>query len=143
MKETLYDPSPAEREAIIQAVRRHLEAQPEVLFAYVYGSLLGDLPVHDVDVGIYLAEGQEATDPLWALDLAADLERALPAELRLPIDVRVLNDAPPDFQYHVYRGRFLFSRDDERWGRLVEFAIWRYLDMKPLLEWALKEALTA
>jgi predicted nucleotidyltransferase len=77
------------------------------------------------------------------MDLAAELEGALPRELRLPVDVRVLNNAPAGFQYHAYRGQLLFSRDDELWGRLVEWAVWSYLDMKPLLERALKEAMTA
>jgi uncharacterized protein len=141
MKERAYAPSPAEREAIVQALTDHLAAQPGILFAYVYGSLLGDLAIHDVDVAVYVAD--PGAGPLQALDLAAELEGVLPAGLRLPVDVRILNDAPPGYQYHVYSGRLLFCHDEELWGRLVEWAIWHYLDMKPLLEQALREVVAA
>jgi uncharacterized protein len=141
MKETTYAPSPAEREAIVRAVTDRLEARPGILFAYLYGSLLGELPIHDVDVAVYVAD--PGADALLVLDLAADLEGALPAGLRLPVDVRLLNDAPVGYQYHVYRGRLLFCRDWERWGRLVEWATWHYLDIKPLLEQALREVAAA
>jgi hypothetical protein len=38
----LIQSKPAEREAILHAMQRVLAAQPRVVFAYVYGSFLGE-----------------------------------------------------------------------------------------------------
>jgi uncharacterized protein len=145
----LFRPSPAEREQILEALRQALEAQPhrqgsgtpQVLFAYAHGSFLEDRPVHDVDVALYLAPGAGEDAPLAALALAADLERAIPPALRLPVDVRLLNQAPTAFRYHAFRGRLLFSRDEAARSAIVERTVARYLDRKPILEQALKEAM--
>ena len=45
--------------------------------------------------------------------------------------------------YHAFRGRLLFSRDEAARCALVERTIALYLDRKPILEQALKEAMSA
>ncbi|RMD62670.1 nucleotidyltransferase domain-containing protein [Candidatus Parcubacteria bacterium] len=92
--------SAEERAVMVEALRRVLAEAPEVVFAYLFGSFQKGLPFRDVDVGVYLAEG---VDP-WetAFRLAAALERALRAVGHpAPVDVRVLNQAPVGFRYHV------------------------------------------
>ena len=55
--------------------------------------------------------------------------------------MRVLNDAPVTFLFHVFReGRLLFSRNDERLADLMERTVREYLDMEPLLRRATIEA---
>jgi len=135
--------SQAEREAVLRVLRQALEAQPRVVFAYVYGSFWQDRPFHDVDVAVYLDSDAGATS-VFALDLAADLEMALQqAQTFVPVDVRVLNQAPSSFQYHVFRGELLFSRDERRRGQRVAQTVARYLDLQPLRRQALKEAMTS
>jgi predicted nucleotidyltransferase len=138
-----FDPSPAEREQILDALRQALQARPDVLFAYAYGSILEDRPVHDVDVAVYLAPGAIDHTPFPAADLVAQLERALPTGLDLAVDVRLLNDAPTGFRYHAFRGQFLCSRDEEARATLVEDTVRTYLDLEPILRQALKEAMAA
>lgn len=125
-----------------------LAAQPRVVFAYVYGFFLEDRPFHDIDVAVYLDPMDKSEMGLFALDLASNLEKSVgqisdrPA-VYLPVDVRVLNQAPLGFCYHVFRGKSLFSRDDTVRTQWVERVVSRYLDIKPLLQRALKEAMTA
>ncbi len=134
--------TPEERRAIIAALAGVLEAQPDVRFAYLYGSFLEDLPFHDVDVAVYLEEGTDFTDR--ALELAGAAERALrEAGHPLPVDVRVLNNAPLGFRYSVFRGHLLISRDEDLRVREVVWTVTRYLDAKPLIRAALKEAITS
>ena len=139
----LFQPSVTEREQILEAIRQSLEARPEVLFAYAHGSFLEDLPVHDLDLAIYLEpiRGENAT--LVSMELAADLERAIRPALRLPVDVRLLNQAPIGFRYHAFRGRLLSSRDEAIRCAVIERTIALYLDLKPILEQALKDAMSA
>lgn len=133
----------AQRGQVLDAIRQALQAQPHVLFAYVHGSFVEDRPVHDVDVAVYLAPDAARDTTFLALDLAAQLERALPPDLRLPVDVRVLNDAPTGFRYHAFRGRLLYSCDEELRAAVVERTLQIYLDLAPILRRALKEAMAA
>jgi len=65
----------------------------------------------------------------------------LDQEIGFPIDVRVLNDAPVTFLFHVFReGRLLLSRNDERLADLMERTVREYLDAAPLLRQATMEA---
>lgn len=134
-----------------------LAAQPEMVFAYAYGSFLEERPFRDIDVGIYVAVEDKRKAASLALDLAMALEAAvrrlfgqgprggpggnLPCSHCPPVDVRVLNWAPVSFCYHVLRGCLLFCRDEDVYARWAEQVISRYLDVKPLRHWALKEAM--
>ena len=137
MQRLLYERLPSERADILDTIRQRLQARQEVVFAYAHGSFLEDRPFHDVDVAVYLEGEEEQAQTALALDLAAELEAAV----RLPVDVRVLNHAPLGFRYHVFRGRFLFSRDEELCVRCLEHTAMHYLDIKPLMRQALKEAM--
>ncbi len=95
-----------------------------------------------MDVAVYLEEGRDWTDR--ALELAKAAERALQkAGHPLPVDVRVLNNAPLGFRYSVFRGHLLMSRDEDLRAREVVWTVTRYLDAKPPIRAALKEAMTS
>jgi hypothetical protein len=137
----------AEREAILHTLQQALEAQPKVMFAYVHGSFLEDRPFHDIDLAVYVDSADEKEMNLFALGLASSLERSLAraserAAVHLPVDVRVLNRAPLGFWYHAFRGKLLLSRDDTVRTQWVERVVARYLDIKPVLQRTLKEAMT-
>ncbi|MFO8240829.1 MAG: nucleotidyltransferase domain-containing protein [Dissulfuribacterales bacterium] len=119
-----------------ERLREMIEGFPEIAFAYVHGSILDDLPFHDLDIGIYLT-GEEAMEPTTK---ALDTGQILSRELKIPVDVKALNQAPVPFRYQVAKGYLLFCRDEELLSRFLEDTISRYLDMKPLRRKAIKEA---
>ena len=132
----LYHAEPAERGRVTRTLVAALEAEPELEFAWLHGSFPGGGGFHDVDVGVHL---NAAADVRFrrALELGVRLDR----EAGFPVDVRVLNDAPVTFLFHVFReGRLLFSRNDERLADLMERTVREYLDMEPLLRRATIEA---
>jgi predicted nucleotidyltransferase len=112
-----------------------LEGQPDVLFAYAFGSSVTEPAFHDVDVAVYLSDS--VGDPRSrALELAEDLER----DLELPVDVQPLNGAPTSFAFHAVRGRLLFSRDDTQLAATIEETVRSYLDVAPFVRQATREA---
>lgn len=123
-----------------QEVRRHLaeliESQKEVVFAYLYGSFIEEMPFHDIDVGIYVSGIGESEAGVFAVGVAHRLSRAMGIE----VDVRVLNYSPASFVYRVICGELILERDPDARSRVVERSIQEYLDMKPLLHRAMKEA---
>lgn len=125
-----------EKRQRVEELKIALREREEIAFAYLYGSFEEDLPFHDVDVGVY-AEGirpGEATS--YSLRLAEELS----ARLRLPVDVRVLNYAPVTFRYHVFRGELIGEKNEPLRAQIMERTVQRYLDLKPILYRAMKEA---
>jgi predicted nucleotidyltransferase len=126
-----------ERALMFRRIAGMLEAQPDVSFAYAFGSSVTEPAFHDIDIAVYLSDS--AGDPRSrALELAEDLER----DLEVPVDVQPLNGAPPSFAFHAVRGRLLFSRDDTRLAATIEETVRSYLDVAPFVRQATREAFT-
>lgn len=132
----LYRAPPAEREWVAGALGTALGREPDLDFAWLHGSFLSGGAFHDIDVGVGLpapADVRFRRGPA----LGVRLDR----EVGYPVDVRVLDDAPVTFLFHVFRqGRLLFVRDEERLADLMERTVREYLDMEPLLRRATVEA---
>lgn len=138
VKTNTYTLTGEEKRRLEQVAGEILRKHGEVLFAYVFGSFMAPLSIHDIDIGVYTTDVDKKTSTGYALDLAEELSRGL----KLPVDVRVLNFAPLPFCYHVIRGGLLFERDEEARSVFVERTVRRYLDIEPLLRKGLKEAFT-
>ena len=108
-----------------------LATQPDVVAAYLFGSLAGGrvTPHSDVDIAILFIA---AADPLvmgdGQLQLMGEVEQFADRE----VDVVILNIAPPVLRHQVLRhGRLLYERD--RRAR-VEFEVRAgqvYADLRP------------
>lgn len=117
------------REEIIERLVGILQPHREILFSYVFGSFVEQIPFRDIDVAVYYAPDQY--DNLNVLGYEQTLAQELMEKINLPVDVRVINHAPLGFLYSVTCGRVLTSRDDEFRCDLVE-RIWiEYLDYQP------------
>ena len=127
-----------QKQEIISALTSLLQRHAAIQFAYLYGSFLADMPCHDIDIGVYL-------DGLAPLDMglfAVELSAQLGSQAKCPVDVRILNNAPLPFIYQVLRGKLLLENNPDLHGRIFEHTVSRYLDLKPLLLRATKEAFT-
>jgi predicted nucleotidyltransferase len=125
----------ATRGEVFRGVRAVVERRPEILEAYVFGSVArGDASSHsDVDVAVYV---DEATRPRtsafgYDADLAADLMRELGTN---EVDVVLLNEAPPLLYHRVLRdGERVLARDLARTTTREGYALSRYCDYVPQL----------
>jgi hypothetical protein len=148
MRERLFYHSLAEREAMLGVVRKTLEIQSDVTFAYVHGSFLAEQPFHDVDIAVYFIDtAVERLIGRRLITLRHELSHPLGCTFSQPTpeaDVRALNLAPLGFCYQVLRGgRLLLSRDEAARIHWETGIVARYLDVQPLRRQALKEAMTA
>jgi len=139
MKTVAYTVPPEQRENMHQRLREQLEQETGVRFAYLYGSVLESDRVHDVDVGLFLDD----TAVLRQATITDHLSETLTTTVGLPVDVRVLNDAPLSFLYHVLRGQLLLCRDEAFLTDMIEDVARRYLDLAPLLRSSTKDAFAA
>jgi predicted nucleotidyltransferase len=128
-----------EKRGQVEHMRKILESRAEIVFAYLFGSFSDDLPFHDLDVGVYTEGIRESEVTFYAFRLAEKLS----VELRLPVDVRVLNFAPVTFLYHVFRGELIHEKNELVRSQVMERTVQRYLDLKPILHRGMKEAFAA
>jgi predicted nucleotidyltransferase len=106
-------------------------APPEVVAAYLYGSRArGDARSDsDLDVGLLLAKPPRPT----LQGMARDLEAALEAALKIPVEVVVLNRAAADLVHRVLRdGIIVLDRDRAARIRFEVNARNEYFDLAPL-----------
>jgi uncharacterized protein len=136
VKHKTYHLDREERIRLVQHLVENLKSHNEVIFAYLFGSFVEDLPFHDIDIGVYLSIIREEESTFFSLDLS----QTLSIRLKIPVDVRVLNFASIPFLYHVIRGNLILERDEEIRLNFVERITARYLDLKPLLLKGTKEA---
>lgn len=112
-----------------------LAAQPDVAAAYVFGSVArGEAtPRSDLDIAVLLSPDPRSPEPGWKRQAA--LAEALSRIADRPVDVVVLNDAPPLLGHQVLReGQLIYERDPEA---RIEFEVRVgkiYADLQPM--WA-------
>lgn len=136
MKRRLYRVNTDKRTRISNQLADELAAEPEAVFAFLYGSFVESEMFHDVDVGVYL----KGVTPDRATVTALGLAQRLSTRVGLPVDVRILNMASISFLYHALRGQLVLCRDEAVLTELMESAARRYLDIAPLLRHSAKEA---
>lgn len=112
------------KKEIIELVRQNLSARQEIVFAYVFGSIVDSNAFKDVDVGIYV-DDKVSDGFAYAFDVSGELEKLL----RCRVDVIVLNKAPDHLIYSISRGRIILNRDDDARVRFLTRSWSRYFDI--------------
>jgi uncharacterized protein len=127
---------PGDRDLVLQRVSEVLAARTDIAFAYAHGSFIDREGFRDVDVAVWTS----ASPGRWTdVDLSVELSRVA----GYPVDVRIVNQAPVSFLFHVLRGRALVVRDERFLADLIERTARTYHDRAPLLRRAVREAFAA
>lgn len=122
------------RNILLKTLRRAMEKEEDVLFAYLYGSRVYD-PVFtdsDIDVAVYLTHS----------DMKGYLERERRILSNLidhihsdRIDLRILNVMPLVFRYRVLKeGVPILVKDEQARVDFDTLVMNRFFDLKPYLE---------
>jgi len=116
-----------EKERFLNSLRKELEGVDGIVFAYVHGGFVEMEAFRDVDVAVWIENPEDAFS--YEVDLSAKLE----ADLKAPIDLHVLNEAPLSFKHHAFtRGKLLFSKDEETRIKLVDETVRQHADVRAL-----------
>jgi predicted nucleotidyltransferase len=117
---------------MLDALRQALADDPRIAYALVFGSTARAEagPHSDLDVAIGLAEGVRPD----ALELGALVAKLEDAAGR-PVDLVLLEEAPPGLAYRIFRdGRPILERDRDALVQRKARAILEYLDFQPIEE---------
>jgi hypothetical protein len=126
---------------MLEALRASLAEDPRIAYALVFGShARGSATPHsDVDVAVGLVAGTR----LGAFEVGALVSR-LEGAVGRPVDLVLLDDAPPGLAYRIFRdGRPLLVRDGRALALRKARAILEYLDFQPFEELCARGALAA
>jgi uncharacterized protein YutE (UPF0331/DUF86 family)/predicted nucleotidyltransferase len=126
---------------MLEALRRVLADDPRVAYAIAFGSAArGAAGSHsDVDAALGLLAGARLT----ARELGA-LAARLEAAAGRPVDLVLLDEAPPGLAYRVFRdGRPILTRDASALAERKARAILEYFDFQPIEELCARGALDA
>ncbi|MCS7365684.1 MAG: nucleotidyltransferase domain-containing protein [archaeon GB-1867-035] len=95
-----------EKKAIIKKLKEMLSGYKEIVLALIYGSILKNTPLRDIDVAIYIY------GDIDFLDYKFKLDKKLTEKSGYPVDVKILNNAPPWFILEVLEtGKVLINRN--------------------------------
>lgn len=120
----------------MEEIKKVLEKEADVLFAYLFGSYAKGTQGKrsDIDIAVFLRDVDILeTNPLYPSRLAINIENALTE--KKPVDVRVLNESSIRFRSQVLRhGKLLCSRDEKKRIDFETSSMACYYDFKPFLE---------
>lgn len=110
-----YNLSKAERNYVTSLISNLFNRDKEVVFVYLYGSFIGDGPFRDIDIFVYLRNGE---DPF--ADAVRIKEKVFDALVHAgfdkfdidDIDVRVINDSPYYFAIDLLSDGLLIVDND-------------------------------
>ena len=122
-----------DRNAVIQALAKHFQGAPEVAAVYLFGSVAtGQARAgSDIDVGVLYRR----TPPATLLGQPYEHEAALSQHFGRPVQIVVMNTAPPDLTHRILRDGVLVMEVDP--SARIAFEVRArnaYFDLLPTLQ---------
>ncbi len=116
---------------LISALAGELKKERNVLFAYIYGSVLTRRDARDIDIAVYM----NGKSDYWtaAQKIAVRIEKN--TGYCRKIDIHPLNFSAPSFAFEVMKnGRVMFERRKDDRVNWEAHMLSMYQDMRPMLE---------
>src|SRR3972149_2548439 len=138
-----YKLTESEKDKIISIIKSELEGREDIVFAYIYGSLVDPEMTfyRDIDIGIYAADMEKAKEWNYDTRIGIDIEKILRSEgFGIPVDIRVINISDVLYVHKVIQGRLLFTKDEDLWADFVVDVSMRYNDIAPVFNHYFNEA---
>jgi uncharacterized protein len=126
-------------DAGIARIIRYFRDRDEVCALYVFGSAAKDRKTRESDIDIAVIIDESGLKKINFDHFKKIYYEASPRFSVRPIDIVILNTAPPFLKYQVLKtGRVLFDKRRKLRARFTEKAITEYLDYKPIEDICLK-----
>jgi len=130
----------SEKQEIFKQISSRLGKQKKIVFAYIFGSFVSEKKFSDIDIGIFIANKKGIN----TLNFELRMENEINSIVRFPVDVRIINDAPISFVYHVIKEGILIKDDAPSLRADFEGMIFKkYLDLAFFRKQYLREVINA
>ncbi len=129
------NPNKTNLEHVKVKTQAYFASRPEVLFAYLFGSVAADQAtlLSDIDLAVYLHPAFQ--EPSTGFGYQSKLITELSTILETKTDVVILNKANLALKFQVInKGILIYGCDDQARRNFHEITVREYLDFKPFLE---------
>jgi predicted nucleotidyltransferase len=132
--------STKEKEVLAEKISDILKAKEYILFAYIFGSFVSGDGFKDIDIGVFIS-GAEGKSPLkLELKLEGEIEHAI----HMPVDIRIINNAPSSFIYNILKGGTVIVDKNKSLRSDFEGMVFKkYFDFQHLRNEYLREIINA
>jgi predicted nucleotidyltransferase len=128
--------SAKEKEILTERISDILKAREYIVFAYIFGSFVSEDGFKDVDIAVFTS-GVEGESPL---ELELTLEGEIGHAIHIPVDIRIINDAPVSFIYNVLKGGIVIVDNNKSLRSDFEGLVYKkYFDFQHLRNEYLRE----
>lgn len=131
--------SDEQRDRLMDRLQALLRGRSEILAGILHGSFEAGGPFRDVDLALYI--DPDRIEGATFREYETDLGVRFSADVGVPIDIRVLNDAPVAFRYHAVKGTVLLVREADFLDDLRARTWDEYCDFAPFARRYLREAI--
>lgn len=128
-----------QRDRLVRQLKDLLQGKPEIRLALLHGSFPTGSSFRDVDLALYLDPEKIEKEAFRDYELEQGVRWS--TDCGLPVDVRLLNDAPLAFRYHALKGTVLLARDTEFLDELRARTWDDYCDFAPFAKKYLREVI--
>jgi uncharacterized protein len=123
----------------IERIVNYFRERDELAALYLFGSSAKKRKTEESDIDIAVLIDESGSGRKYLERFRKEYYEASPGFSLGPIDIVILNTAPPFLKYQVLkRGRILFERGRKIRVKFTEKAITEYLDYKPIQDIYLK-----
>ena len=131
---------------IIEYLKSELNSLSQVMFGYIYGSVLSSKNPEDIDIAVYLSPmdfEKLCLDGELSLSFAIPLEMKLEEKLKRKVDIQVMNHAPLSFRYRVITdGKAIVDKDSNFRCDFEYLSRVEYYDFRPRRKEYLQEVMS-
>lgn len=129
-----------EKDALIGKISDILKTKEDMTFAYIFGSFVSEDYFKDIDIGIFISS-QRLISPLR---IELEMESELQDAIHIPVDVRIINNAPLPFVYNILKSGHLIADKNQALRSDFEGLVYKkYFDFRHLRNEYLREIINA
>jgi len=129
-----------QKEILIKRISGILNPKEDIYFVYIFGSFAMGNSFKDIDIGIFISE-EELNSPL---QLELEIEKELEDAINIPVDVRIINNAPLSFIYNILKHKIVIVDRNKTLRADFEGLVYKkYFDFQHLRKEYLREITNA
>src|SRR3972149_3589228 len=95
--------SDMDKQNLINKISRIFCTKKDIVFAYIFGSFISKDEFKDIDIGVYIDNIETATILNYEMKLELESEDII----GIPVDIRIINNAPISFVYNILKDKIV------------------------------------
>lgn len=115
------------KKEVMEKIESFIKSHDEIIFAYIFGSFVENETFNDIDLAIYTDENNISTKEIfYAVELSNQLEK----NIKIPVDVIVLNKTSDFLLHRISKGILIKNSDDDMRINFITTHWKRYWDFR-------------